>query len=167
MNAGGFLDVCGHPVDRLTKERMDKVNREPASNFMTALNSALAEQLADHDMCIAYVVGLEDGWQEGHEHGVIAAQFPGAWPKDEQAALKTLPLKQLETGSTAMKTDVPCIPDYVTTGQRVDIILEYIREQEKQNPFYRAVPMRRVIYFAYQKTFVCPATAAQPPITAK
>ena len=93
--------------------------------------------LTEEAMCIGYVAGLVEGWKEGHEHGVEAAQFPDGWPQDEKNALTALPVKQLQVATAAMKVDVPCIPDYVTIGQERDILVKYIRERKKTNPFHR------------------------------
>jgi hypothetical protein len=127
----------------------------PPSQAMTALNKAMDDHFAEQVMCIAYVAGLTEGWKEGHQHGVVAAQFPDGWPKDEDKAIKALPQKQLEAADAAMKVDVPCIPDYVTIGQERDVLVKYIREQDKINPFIRIASTRHVIWLAFQQAFPC------------
>ena len=106
-------------------------------------------------MCVGYVAGLTQGWKEGHEHGVTAAQFPDGWPQDEEKALKALPPKQLQTANAAMKVDVPCIPDYVTIGQERDILVKYIRDTQSKNPFMTAAMTHRLIWLAFQQAFPC------------
>lgn len=106
-------------------------------------------------MCLGYVTGLTEGWKEGNEHGVTAAQFPDGWPQDEEKAVKALPLKQLQSANAAMKVDVPCIPDYVTFGQLRDILVKYIREEKEKKPFITAAMTHRVIWLAFQQAFPC------------
>ena len=106
-------------------------------------------------MCIGYVTGLIEGWKEGHEHGVTAAQFPDGWPQDEEKAVKALPLKQLQAANAAMKVDVPCVPDYVNVGQERDILVKYIRERQTKNPLISVALTRHVIWLAFQQAFPC------------
>src|SRR5581483_8575499 len=155
LTADGFLDVCGSGDTQLSKEQMETAKRVPPSEMMDALKKAMDDRLAEEAMCIAYVAGLVEGWKEGHEHGVLAAQFPSAWPQDEKRALSTLPLKQLQAATAAMKTDVPCFPDYVNIGQEKDLLLKYIREQEKTNPFIGVAMTHRVMWLAFQQAFPC------------
>lgn len=149
--AGGFLEVCGRTDTQLSKEQGETVKNAPPSQMMDSLKKAMDDRLAEETMCIGYVAGLIDGWREGHEHGVAAAQFPDGWPKDEQKALAALPLKQLQGASAAMKLDVPCIPDYVTIGQERDILVKYIRD----NPFVGIALTQRVMWLAFQQAFPC------------
>src|ERR1700687_2700704 len=116
---------------------------------------------------IGSVSGMEQGWKEGHKHGVIAAQFLDGWPKDEQKALAALPVKQLQAASAAMSRDVPCIPGYVTIGQERDIVVNYIREQQKKNPFITIAKTYHVVWLAFQEAFLCPAQATKPPDAVK
>ncbi len=119
-------------------------------------------------MCLAFVSGLEKGWKEGHEHGVVAAQFPEGWPKDEKKALDALPLKQVQAGKAAMAVDVPCVPDYITIGQKRDIVVKYIRDQQKQGNFLIPLALTsRVLWLAFREAFPCPALAAKPPDAVK
>lgn len=162
--AGGFLDVCGRADDSLSKEQAEAVKIAPPAQFMDKLKEEMDHRLAEVAMCLAFVSGLELGWKEGHEHGVTAAQFPEWWPKDEKKALSTLPLKQLEAAQAAMTVDVPCIPDYVTIGQKRDIVVKYIREQEKQGNFLIPLALTsHVAWLAFQQAFYCPAQGAKPP----
>jgi hypothetical protein len=105
-------------------------------------------------MCLAFISGLEQGWKEGHEHGVTAAQFPGGWPKDEQKALSNLSTKQLEASLAAMKVDVPCIPTYVTLAQERDILVKFIREHS----LLTVAMTSRVMWLAFQDAFACQLT---------
>jgi hypothetical protein len=68
-----------------------------------------------------------------------------------------------------MSIDVPCVPDYVTVGQERDIVVKYIRDQEKQgNPFIRMALMSRIVWLAFQSAFLCPAQPTkQPPDAVK
>jgi hypothetical protein len=92
--AGGFLDICGHPAGQFSKAQGETVKNAPPSQLMNTLNKVMLDTVADNSLCLGYVAGLIEGWKEGHEHGVVVAQFPDGWPKDEKKALATLPLKQ-------------------------------------------------------------------------
>lgn len=136
----------------------------PASEFLDKLGKEMADRTAEVTMCLAFVSGLEQGWKEGHQHGVVAAQFPEGWPKDEKKALAALPLKQLQSGEAAMTIDVPCIPEYVTIGQERDIVVKYIREQKSKGNFLIPLaPTSRTVWLAFQETFQCPAQPTKPP----
>jgi len=164
LTAGGFLDVCGRPDESLSKEQLGAVKSVPPSQSMDKLKAAMTDRMTEVVMCLAFVSGLAQGWKEGHEHGVAAAQFPDGWPEDEKKAFSSLPLKQLQAATAAMSRDVPCIPDYVTVGQQRDILLKYIRDQEKQgNPFITLALTSRVLWLAFQEAFPCPAQATKPP----
>ena len=155
QTAGGFVEVCGRADTQLSKEQGESVKNAPAGQTMDALKKAMDDSLAEGTMCIGYVAGLIEGWKEGHEHGVTAAQFPDGWPQDEEKAVKALPLKQLQAANAAMKLDVPCVPDYVNIGQERDILVKYIREQQTKNPFIGVALTRHVIWLAFQKVFPC------------
>lgn len=111
--AGGFLEVCGRGDQELSKEQLATVKNAPPSQLTEKLKEAMADRTAEFAMCLGFVSGLQQGWKEGHEHGVIAAQFPDGWPTDEKKALAALPVKQLDAAGRAMTVDVPCIPGYV------------------------------------------------------
>jgi len=155
QTAGSFLEVCGRAETQLSKEQGESVKNAPVGQTIDALKQAMNDNLREQTMCLAYVAGLIEGWEEGHEHGVTAAQFPDGWPKDEEKALKALPLKQLQSANAAMKVDVPCIPDYVNIGQERDILVRYIREQQANNPFIGVAMTHRVMWLAYQQAFPC------------
>lgn len=161
--AGTFLDVCGRPDGALSKEQLDAAKNAPPSQFTDKLKEEMSNRTVEVVMCLTFVSGLEQGWKEGHEHGVMAAQFPGEWPKDEKKALESVPPKQLQAIHAAMSTDVPCVPDYVTTGQKRDIVVKYIRGQVKANGFMALVPTYRMVYFAFQDEFPCPAHSTSHP----
>jgi hypothetical protein len=165
QTAGGFLDVCGQPDTQLSKAQTEELMKVPPSQFADKLGKEMANKTADVSMCFGYLAGLIEGWKEGHEHGVIAAQFPEGWPKDEKKALAALPLKQIQAAQAAMGTDVPCIPDYVTIGQERDILVKYIRE--KGSPFIRVALTSHVFWLAFQEAFPCPAKPATPPDAAR
>jgi hypothetical protein len=155
QTASGFLEVCGRGDTELSNEQLETVKSAPVSRTVDALNKALEDRLAEQTMCLGYVAGLVEGWKEGHEHGVAAAQFPEGWPQDEKKALAALPLKQLQAASAAMNVDVPCIPDYVNIGQERDFLVKYIRDQKKTNPFLGVAMTHRIIYLAFQEAFPC------------
>lgn len=145
QTAGGFLDVCGSSETQMSAAQGEAVKKALPSEMPEALYRQMDNRMAEVTMCFGYLGGLIEGWKEGHEHGVIAAQFPDAWPTDEKKALDGLPLKQVQAASAAMKTDVPCIPDYVTIGQERDILIKFIQK----NPLLRIALTRRVLWLAY------------------
>jgi hypothetical protein len=164
--AGGFLDVCGPSETQLSAAQAEALKKAPPSEMPEALYRQMDNRLAEVAMCFGFLGGLSEGWKEGHEHGVIAAQFPEAWPNDEKKALSGLPLKQLQAVTAAMNTDVPCFPDHVTLGQERDIVVKFIRK----NPFITIAPTRRVVWLAFQEAFPCPAHSPQtspPPDSVK
>lgn len=151
QTANGFLEVCGRPDTPLSKQEADTVKSAPVGQTVEAQKKAMDERIAAEAMCLAYVVGLTEGWKEGHQHGVTAAQFPNGWPEDEEKAIRALPLKQLQAANAAMKVDVPCIPDYVTMGQMRDVLVKYIRE----HPLIGVAMTYHVIWLAFQQAFPC------------
>ena len=156
QTASGFLEVCGRGDTELSKEQVETMKKSSQEGQpMDALRQAMSDRLAEQVMCLGYVAGLTEGWKEGHEHGVTAAEFPDGWPQDEEKAIKALPVRQLELSVAAMKRDVPCIPDYVTLGQLRDILVKYIREQQAKNPFIGVAMTHRVMYLAFQRAFPC------------
>lgn len=160
--AGGFLEVCGQPETTISKKQLETLKNAPPSQTMDAFNKALSDRTTEVAMCFAYVAGMIDGWKDGHEHGVAAAQFGDEWPKDEKKAFEALPLKQLQSASAAMSRDVPCIPDYVTIGQERDIVVKYIRDQQSKGNFLIGIALTpHVMWLAYQEAFQCPAVAAK------
>jgi len=82
----GFLEVCDVKDNQLSKTRTE-VLKNTTGNVMDALKKAMDDQLAEVSLCFDYLSGLADGWQEGHEHGVIAAHFPAAYPSDLKKSL--------------------------------------------------------------------------------
>jgi len=152
QTAGGFLEVCGPPATTLSAAQVEALKSAPPSG-LDPIFKQMDNRMAEVTMCFGYLTGLVEGWKEGHEHGVIAAQFPSGWPKDENKALQTLPLKQLQEVSAAMKSDVPCIPDYVTIGQEQDIVVKFIQK----NMLLTLARTTRVVWLAFQETFPCAA----------
>lgn len=151
QTAGGFLEVCGRADTALSKDQLETAKAAPPSQAMDALKKAMDDSLVETAMCLGYVAGLVEGWKEGHEHGVTAAQFPDGWPKDEKKALSALPLKQLQAATAAMTVDVPCIPEYVTIALERDILVKFIRD----NPLIGIAMTNRVMWLAFQQAFPC------------
>lgn len=122
QDAGGFLDVCGLKDTQVSKKSVEAVKKAPPGEVIDTIKKAMADSVADHALCLAYLTGLVEGWKEGHEHGVMAAYFPAGAPLPEAlpAALKSLPDKDLEAANAAMKNDVPCLPDHITFGELND-----------------------------------------------
>jgi len=159
QTAGGFLEVCGSPDTQMSAAQAEALKKAPPSEVPSALSKQMDNRIAEVTMCFGYLAGLIEGWKEGHEHGVVAAQFPKGWPNDEKKALDHLPLKQLESAQAAMNIDVPCIPDSITIGEERDIVVKFIR---KNMPLTKALT-RRVVWLAFREAFPC---SAQSPTAA-
>jgi hypothetical protein len=159
QSASGFLETCGSPDTALSAAQAAAVKNALPSELPQKLYQEMDNRVAEVATFFAYLAGLIEGWKEGHEHGVIAAQFPDGWPADEKKALAALPLKQFNAATAAMTVDVPCIPDYVTIGQERDIVVKFIRK----NMLLTMGMTRRVVWLAFQEAFPCPAHPAQPP----
>lgn len=157
QTAGGFLEVCGAPETQLSAAQLAAAKKALPSEMPEALYRQMDNRVAEVAMCLGFLGGLTEGWKEGHEHGVIAAQFPDGWPSDEKKALAALPLKQLQEANAAMNTDVPCIPDYVTLGQERDILVKFI-----QKHMVTIALTRHVVWLAFQESFPCPAHPSTP-----
>jgi hypothetical protein len=162
QTAGGFLDVCGRPDLRVSKRNMESVGK--ASNAMEAIHDAMNAALADRTLCIGYLTGLIEGWQEGHDQGVLAAHFPAGVPRNESdpfhADLKSVSSNELQAMSAALKNDVPCLPDRLTNGETMDVVIKYIRDFSLKNPFlWQVFPTSRFVAPALRGAFPCPASA--------
>jgi Ssp1 endopeptidase immunity protein Rap1a len=153
-DARGFLDVCGLK-DQLSKENMAELTIE----------KALAAKLADTNLCYGYLMGLIDGWKEGHEHGVVAAHFTAGFPEDEFAAFKAMPAKERQDMSEAFKTDVPCLPDKITIGELRDIVVKWIRDSK--DPFLSELRTSRAVELALRAAFPCTSSKAASPALQK
>lgn len=156
QRAGGFLDVCGLKASQSPKKSMDAVLKAPTGEVIDAIHKAMDEKVAEISLCIGYLTGLKEGWKEGHEHGVMAAHFPGGVPRGlaEAEAWKSMPTEELRAMGAEMKNDVPCLPEHLTVGQLNDAVIQYIR---RQNPIMLIVPTARMVPAAMQDAFPCPA----------
>ena len=162
---GGFLDVCGHEVTQLSKEQMDAMAKAPTGEFLHTIDKAMGANVADHAVCFAYLKGLIDGWEEGHEHGVLAMQFPAGIPDKEHlaVALKSMTAKDLQAAHAAMNADTLCLPDQVTNGEVMDAVLRYARGYTRDNVLLRLIPTSRVFADALRQSFPCPASDPRRP----
>jgi hypothetical protein len=158
LTAGGFLEVCGSTEIAMSAAQAAAVKNASPSEMPQKLYQETDNRVAEVAMCYGYLEGIIEGWKEGHEHGVAAAQFPNGWPTDEKKALAALPVKQLDAVRAAVTVDVPCIPDYVTVGQEREIVVKYIQSMTKANFFMAEVHTPRVVYLAFQQAFPCHLT---------
>jgi hypothetical protein len=75
QTAGGFLEVCGRGDTQLSKEQVETMKKSAQTGQpMEALKQAMSDRSAEQVMCLGYVAGLTEGWKEGHDHGVTAAE---------------------------------------------------------------------------------------------
>lgn len=153
QTAGGFLEVCGSPDTQMSVAQAEALKKALPAEMPSALSKQMDNRMAEVMMCFGYLAGLTEGWKEGHEHGVVAAQFPKGWPSDEKKALAHLPLRQLETVQAAMNVDVPCIPESITIGEERGIVVKFIRN----NMSLTTALTRRVVWLAFREAFPCSA----------
>jgi hypothetical protein len=165
MTAGGFLENCGTADNGLSTKSMNTLKGAPPNQVMDEFKKALADNAADYGMCLGYLAGLHQGWREGHEHGVVAAHLPDGIPGDLSAPLKTMPLDELRAANLQMKSGVPCLPDHTSLGEVKDVVIKYIREQNKTNPLVTLMPTARVVPRALQAAFPCPVSAGTVIVT--
>ena len=161
QNVNGYLDICGVKEGAFSKDVGEALNRVPSSQIMESLQKAMDGSLADKNMCFAYLTGIAEGFKDGHEHGVVAAQFPEGFPKDEPAALKTLPLKQLNAASGAMKSDVHCLPEHISFGELNNTVVKYTRDAINKNGLMSLVPTYRMVQFALRDSYPCTADTSK------
>jgi len=159
-SAGGFLDVCGRPPGEVSKKSLDAVAKAPTSEKWDAMKKSWADATADHALCLAYLTGLYEGWEEGNAHGVFAALCPedlaaisAGVPRD----LKSVSDQQLQAQVTAMKTDVPCTPKHITIGEVKDVVVKYIRGRVGNSGFARLASTSALVPLALRDAFPCPA----------
>ena len=156
QTVGGFLEVCGREPTQLSKERMEAVAKAPPGEFMDALEKAWDQGLADQTLCLGYLNGLYEGWEEGHQHGVLAAKFPAGVPRDLSTAVKSLSPEEMRTTLAAFKNDVPCTPDHMTFGELQEVVVKYLRGQVKENPLFTLLLTSRMFPVALREAFPCP-----------
>jgi hypothetical protein len=156
QTASGFLEVCGSPDTQMSAAQAAALKKASPSEMASAMSKQMDNRMAEVMMCFGYLAGLTEGWKEGHEHGVVAAQFPKGWPNDVKKGLAHLPLKQVETVQAAMTVDVPCIPDSTTIGEERDVVVKFIRKDMSLTTALTS----RVVPLAFREAFPC---SAQPP----
>lgn len=157
QDVGGFLDICGRG-NRFSKENDEVLKNGSPAEFQKNFEQALVANLGDQSMCLAYVSGIIDGWQEGHDHGVLAVYFPEGVPQrsDLVTALKSLSDKDFETYRAANSNDILCLPDRITFGQILEAALKSLREQTTAIPAFRLLPTFRMVIPALQSAYPCP-----------
>jgi hypothetical protein len=150
---GGFLSVCGLPDSQASKFTMDRVKHDPGFDVYKVGEEKIREQA----LCVAYSVGLYDGWKEGHDDGVLTTHMPdGIVPfPDLQPALKSLSTKELATLGVQMHSDLPCDSDNQTAGDVRDALVKYARNISNSNPFSGTILMSRLVHPAMLSAFPC------------
>jgi hypothetical protein len=152
-SVGGFLAVCGIPDAQSSKFTMDRIKHDTDFN----VNKIFEDKSREQALCIAYSVGLYDGWKEGHDDGVLTTHLPdGIVPfPDLQPALKSMPAKELASMQAQMHTDIPCDPYKQTAGDIRDALVKYARNISSTNPFSETIPMSRLVHPAMLSAFPC------------
>jgi len=150
---GGFLEVCGIGDSQSSKFTMERVKHDP--DFK--IEKMFEEKLREQSLCLAYSLGLYEGWKEGHDDGVLTAHLPdGVVPfPDIQPALKSIPQKELAAIKSQMHTDIPCDPEKQTAGEIRDALVSYARTVSNSNPFSGVIPMSRFVHPATLAAFPC------------
>jgi len=153
MTVGGFLDVCGIGDSQASKFTMERVKHDPDFN----VNRIFEEKLHEQTLCVAYSMGLYEGWKQGHDDGVLTAHLPeGVVPfPDIQPALKSMSAKELGSIKTQMHTDIACDPDKQAAGDVRDALVSYARQISSKNPFASMIPMARLVHPATLAAFPC------------
>jgi hypothetical protein len=118
QHAWGFAKVCGRDDTAISEENVATLKTSDGDPKL--LYEAMNAALADRRTCIAYLNGIIDGWQSGHEHGVDVMVFPKGIPvADHYAeALKTLSLEQLRAAQAGMSADPICMPNMSLWAKR-------------------------------------------------
>lgn len=155
QTVGGFLKVCAPDKQELNKKRAEAVAKAPASEAMDMIKKGMADELADHALCLGYLNGLVEGWKEGQAHGVLAVYFPGGVPDDLQEGLKSLSKENLEAGSAAMKNDKFCLPEHMTFGELEETVVKQFRVQVAKNPFFHLLLTSRLFHTALRDAYPC------------
>jgi hypothetical protein len=174
QTVGGFLEVCGREDPQLSKERIEAVAKAPPGEVMHAIEKVWAAGFADQTLCLGYLNGLYEGWEEGHQHGVLAATFPAGLPRlevfgaptplpDLSTALKSLSDKELETLGAALENDVPCTPDHMTFGELKEVVVKYVRGRVEESSAYRFWLTSRMFPEALREAFPCPVAKPATP----
>lgn len=163
QTVGGFLEVCGREPSQTSKERMEAVAKVPPGEYIDALEKVMAAGFADQTVCLAYLTGVYDGWEEGHEHGVLAAKFPAGVPRDLSTALKSLSLEEVRTTLAAFKNDVPCTPNDMTFGQLQEVVVKYLRREVEKKPLFTLLLTSRMFLGALREAFPCPVAKPATP----
>jgi len=167
QTVGGFLKFCGPDADFAAKRRKDAVAAAAPGRSLEALQQVMADELSDQALCLGYIAGIDEGWQEGNEHGVLASFFPEHVPSryELEAALKKQSYEQVAAGSAAMKNDVFCTPEHMTFGDLRDTIVRYYKFQVSKNPLFAILPTARLFHEAMKDAYPCPVSAEPPPKT--
>jgi PEGA domain-containing protein/Ssp1 endopeptidase immunity protein Rap1a len=169
QSAGGFLDVCGRKED-VSKENFNAMkNAASGEAWNTILQKALDASLADKYLCVGYLNGLREGWEEGHDDGVLAAHFPAGVPRDKSnpfhVETKSVPTNGLEAMTAAFKNDVWCLPEHTSIGEIMDAVIKYIRNFSLKDPFWRNIPTSRFVAPALRDAFPCPVRVGTIVVT--
>lgn len=156
QHASGFAKVCGRGDTAISEENLATLKTSDGDPKL--LYEAMDAALADRRTCIAYLNGIIDGWQSGHEHGVDVMVFPKGIPvADHYAeALKALSLEQLRAAQAGMNADPICIPEHVTMGETLGVVVRYIQDQIRKNQFMGMAPTARLVHPALNVTYRCP-----------
>jgi hypothetical protein len=159
QTAGRFLDACGASADSLSKKATDALQdslaRATPDQVQAKFQKAMSDSVADEALCLGYLTGLKEGWEEGHVHGVEAVFFPDGVALDISDGVKSLSTKELEAANKAMNNDVPCLPEHATLGDLKDGVIKYMRDQIRANPVLSIAPTSRLFPTSLRRAFPC------------
>jgi len=162
QSVGGFLGVCGLPESQLSPKSVETMKNAPATDTMKIIKKAMADKLTDEALCVGYITGLYEGWNEGNDHGVMVAHTQAAVPLNLTPVLKSMSLKEIEAIEAESRTDVACVPNHATFGDLKNTVTAYLRSQVRSNPLLRLALTSRLFPYALLHAFPCPATPPEP-----
>lgn len=165
QQAGGFAKVCGRDDTAISEANAAVLKSNKTGDFTALLFRAQDAALVDREICITYLSGLIDGWQEGHQHGVDVMLFPAGIPNTDHygAALKSLPIEQLKIGAAASKADPMCVPEHITQGEVLTVVVRYIKADIAKNTWTSMIPTARMVHPALKGTYRCPVDQDKQP----
>jgi hypothetical protein len=163
QQAAGFAKICGRK-GTVSEENL-AVLKASRGDITQLMYKAMDANLVDRATCVAYLTGIIDGWQEGHEHGVAAMVFPKGIPDIDhyEQAVHSLSTEQMNVANSGMNADPMCIPEHISTSEVLNVVVGYIQAQIAKNPARGIALTARMVHPALKGTFRCPNEQSKTP----
>jgi hypothetical protein len=163
QQASGFAKICGRK-STVSEENL-AVLKASRGDITQLMYKATDAALVDVATCVAYLTGIIDGWQQRHEHGVDAVAFPKGIPDIEhyQQRIHSLSTEQLNVVVSGMNADPMCVPEHISTGEVLNVVVRYIQGQIAKNPAMGIALTARMVHPALKGTFRCPNEQSKTP----